>query len=70
MEHDPVESAEIRGARMAKTIAVLAATCLILISSISQANASRHWQTPTIEKSTGGAPPHLVADGDVNGAGG
>jgi hypothetical protein len=55
---------------MSKTIAVLAATCLILVSAVSQANASRHWQAPTVEKSPGGAPSHLVADGDVNGAGG
>jgi len=70
MEHDPIRSAETRGARMVKTIAVLAATWLILLSAVSQANASRQWQTPAVERSTGGASTHLVADGDVNGAGG
>ena len=70
MEHDPIRSAETRGARMVKTIAVLTATWLILLSAVSQANASRHWQAPTVERGTDGAPTHLVADGDVNGAGG
>jgi len=55
---------------MTKTIAVLAAALLILVSAVSQANASRQWPAPTVERSTGGAPTHLVADGDVNGAGG
>jgi len=55
---------------MVKTIAVLTATWLILLSAVSQANASRHWQAPTVERGTDGASTHLVADGDVNGAGG
>src|SRR5438309_11118427 len=61
---------ETRGARMVKTIAVLTTTWLILLSAVLQANASQHWQAPAIERSMGGASTHLVADGDVNGAGG
>ena len=55
---------------MVKTIAVLTTTWLILLSAVLQANASQHWQAPAIERSMGGASTHLVADGDVNGAGG
>lgn len=54
---------------MVKMMAVLMTASLLLVLTISPANASRHWQAPLADRNLVGAPAHLVPAGDDNGGG-
>lgn len=55
---------------MVKAIAVLVVASLMLVSALSQANATGRWHAPMADLRVNGTPSHLVAAGDDNGAGG